>query len=442
MRKGFIFNHNKCVNCNSCTAACILENAWTIHPRDIYTYNADAEVVLPVINLSLACNHCESAVCMSGCPASAFSRETNTGAIIIDEKKCIGCRYCQWNCPYDAPKYDHKKNTITKCNLCYSGMIEGREPACSNACPTGALKFGELSGRTQDGYSWFPEKGLNPAIEFSGQINNTPLNVIPSSGGSGEKSNQYQIQSKKRKTISGEVSLIIFSFLATISVSVLVSSLLKGVFPDKWIFISLLVCTGLVSFFHLGKMFRSWRALANLKSSPLSREIAALIFYSVVSALAVFLNLPALLIVSSVSGLILLLLIDSVYIFSDKTSSVVLHTGQTFISALLIISFLSGMVLPFVFIALLKLGIWFYNQMFKRFINPDFTLRFLRIVFLILPGLNLILHSAYSDNFIIIIFLSGELIDRIMFYKDFSPLNINSLINKQFKIERDEKKRY
>ena len=442
MRNGFIFNHNKCVNCNACSASCIIENGWTVHPRNIFIYNSDAEAVLPVINLSLACNHCETAVCLTGCPSAAFSREANTGAIIIDEKKCIGCRYCQWNCPYDAPKFDEKKNTIAKCNLCFSGLIDGREPACSNACPTGALKFGELSGNTPNGvFSWFPDKGLNPAFEFSGSKNNSPLKIIPESVGSVEKLNLNQIQNKKEKNISGEVSLIIFTFLATMSVSVLVSSLIRGVFPEKWIFIPLLVCTGLISFFHLGKKLRSWRALANLRSSPLSREIAALVIYSVVSVFTVILNIPALLIASSVSGLVLLMLIDSVYIYSDRRRSVILHSGQTFISALIIISFISGNILPFVFMALIKFGLSYYNQIVKRLRNSDFTLRFLRIAFLVVPGLNLILHNSHTDIFIIIIFLFGELIDRILFYKDFNPLNINTLINKQFNIERDEKKR-
>ena len=37
MRKGFIFNHNRCVGCNACNAACILENGWDVHPRnDLY----------------------------------------------------------------------------------------------------------------------------------------------------------------------------------------------------------------------------------------------------------------------------------------------------------------------------------------------------------------------------------------------------------------------
>jgi len=163
MREGFIFNHNKCVSCKACSAACILENGWAISPRNIYTYNSEAESSLHLINLALACNHCESAVCMVGCPSSAYKRDPVTGAIILDEIKCIGCRYCQWNCPYDAPKYDHEKKTITKCNLCYNGLKTGRQPACSSACPTGALRFGQLSlQKSYTYYSWFPGKNLEP----------------------------------------------------------------------------------------------------------------------------------------------------------------------------------------------------------------------------------------------------------------------------------------
>ena len=85
------------------------------YTQGIYiTFNSEAKHLFPVINLSLACNHCESAVCMEGCPASAYSRETLTGAILLDEKKCIGCRYCQWNCPYDAPKFNSENQDNRK----------------------------------------------------------------------------------------------------------------------------------------------------------------------------------------------------------------------------------------------------------------------------------------------------------------------------------------
>ena len=439
MRSGFIFNHNKCVSCNACSAACILENGWTIQPRNIYTYNSEAEESFPVINLSLACNHCELAVCMKGCPSSAFSRDRVTGAIIIDDTKCIGCRYCQWNCPYDAPKFDIEKRTIGKCNLCYSGLMTGRQPACSSACPTGALCFSELSDfESDDAYSWFPDKKLNPAIKFAGIKNPKPLEVIP-----GDNSgHQYLKPNQTVKNVSGELSLIAFSYLATISVATVISSLLSGVFPEPIFFISLLFITGFVSIFHLGKKFRSWRSVMNLRDSPLSREIALFIIYSVVSLVTLIYHIPELLIISSVLGLIFLLMIDKVYIYADRNKSVILHSGQTFLSVLIIVSFISGIVLPFIFIALIKLVLSFYILINSKFNTSDIGIRFIRIIFLIVPGLSLLLLSLHPERIIIIIFLAGELIDRILFYIDFNPININTQIYEQLNIVSDEKKRY
>lgn len=437
MHKGFIFNHNKCVSCNACSAACILENGWGIHTRKIFTYNSEAELSLPLVNLSLACNHCESAICMEGCPTSAYRRESVTGAILLDDRKCIGCRYCQWNCPYDAPKFNVESKIIAKCNLCYSILLEGSLPACSSACPTGALSFGQLSVSGSRSYSWFPDKKLNPGIEFSSDINDTPLKIVPENifQRSGSEN------SKKRKNNSDELSLIIFSFLATLSVATIISSFLKGDFPKKIIFIPLIILVGVVSLFHLGKKLRSWRSITNLRNSPLSREIAAFIVYGSVSALAVITHIPGFLLVSSITGLIFLMLIDSVYIYADKRRSVFLHSGQTFISALIIVSFFSGILLPFVFIAIIKLVSSIYRLSVKKVNATDFGIRFLRIAFLIVPGINMILHASTTDIFIFFIFLTGELLDRIIFYLDFNPLNINTLIDKHINIERDEKKR-
>ena len=116
----------------------------------------------PPVNISLACNHCKEAVCLNGCPSGSYFREPSTGAIVIDDQKCIGCRYCQWNCPYDAPKFNREKRIIGKCNLCYRGLQEGRLPACAVACPTGALNFGKLSETAiKNSPGWFPEKNLD-----------------------------------------------------------------------------------------------------------------------------------------------------------------------------------------------------------------------------------------------------------------------------------------
>ena len=290
---------------------------------------------------------------------SALSRNELTGAIIIDENKCIGCRYCQWNCPYDAPKFDTRSKTIIKCNLCYSELINGGQPACSSACPTGALSYGILGeSEPASTFSWFPDKNLNPAIVFTGEKNENPLKIIPST-----VFDQKESKSEPdKKSIRAEVSLIIFSFISSLSVASLISSFIKGEYPDKLIFTIVLFLAGLSSLFHLGRKTRSWRAISNFKSSPLSREIILFIIYGSFSITAIFIHIPVLLIISSVTGLIFLVIIDSVYIFSDKRKSVIFHSGQTFISALLMASFFSGVILPFIFIALLKLTSSIYRS--------------------------------------------------------------------------------
>jgi Fe-S-cluster-containing dehydrogenase component/DMSO reductase anchor subunit len=438
MRKGFIFNHNKCVNCSACSAACILENGWSVQPRTIFTYNSDTIPSLLHSNLSLACNHCETPVCLEGCPADSYYRETLSGAVIIDGKKCIGCKYCQWICPYDAPKFDTGNRIMEKCNLCYSGIIEGRMPSCSTACPTGALKFGELSEPVPENIpSWFPDKNLNPAIELKGKQNKDPLRIIP------EKIIEPEVlkSSAKEKGMTGAWSLFAFSFLTTLSVAIIISSFINGIFPNKILFLSIIIFAGIISLFHLGKWHRAWRAVTNLKSSPLSREIALYIIYSVVSFIAVFFRLPGFIIASSFVGLILLIVIDSVYIYADKRKSVIMHSGQTFLSALLIISFFTGFVLPFIFIALIKLVSSVYILSVNKINNINFVIRFLRLALLFVTGVSLISGISYPDPFISSIFLTGELIDRIIFYIDFAPVNINTEIIKQINIERNEKKR-
>ncbi len=437
MRNGFIFNHNKCVNCNACNAACVIENGWNVHPRTIFTYNADAEPSFPVINLSLACNHCESATCLEGCPTSALSRDLITDAIIVNEKKCIGCKYCMWNCPYDAPKFDERSKTVIKCNLCYSELISGGLPACSSACPTGALSYGILAeSDVGSSYSWFPDKNLNPAIEFTGKKDEGPLKIIPS-----DAFDPIDLRADPdKKSITSEVSLIIFSFLSVFSVASLISSFIKGEYPDKIIFSAVLILAVLSSLFHLGRKIRSWRSVSNFKSSPLSREIISFIVYSTLSISTTFLRIPVLLIISSVAGLVFLLMIDSVYIFSDKRKSVVFHSGQTFISALLMASFFSGVILPFIFIGIIKLISSIYGFARTSSVNI-FHLRFFRIAFLFMAVMSLILYHFQNDFAIIIIFMVGELLDRILFYYDYNPLNINILIREQLNYNSDEKKR-
>jgi anaerobic dimethyl sulfoxide reductase subunit B (iron-sulfur subunit) len=436
MRNGFIFNENCCVGCQSCVASCILENGWSVQPRNVYTFNFYAYPCLPLTNLSLACNHCEKPACLDGCPARAFFREPGTGAILIDEKKCIGCNYCKWKCPYDAPKYDYAKRVIVKCNLCYTGLTEGRIPACASACPTGALGYGEIPEKVDNkNLSWFPDTKMNPAIKLQTNRRPVTLRIIPESG-----FDSIETEEKDKKNIAGEWSLIVFSFLITVSVALLISSLMNGMPIDKVLFLALVISAGCLSLFHLGKIFRAWRSVTNIKRSPLSREIAVYLAYLVISAAALFSGYSLLILTASLTGLLLLIVIDNVYTSSDNRRNLILHSGQTFMTGLLIASFLSGMIYPFIFIAIIKLISTIYTITENNAVTAPFWIRFFRIALLIFAGVSLVTGISYPEPVIIAIFLMGEFIDRVLYYYDFNPLNINTLITEQINSAINEKK--
>ncbi len=64
------------------------------------------------------CNHCEHPPCVQVCPVGAtFS--TDEGVVLVDAKRCIGCRYCIQACPYGARYLNPDTQTADKCTFCY-----------------------------------------------------------------------------------------------------------------------------------------------------------------------------------------------------------------------------------------------------------------------------------------------------------------------------------
>lgn len=155
MKKQYAFyvDSSNCSGCKTCQAACIDKNnldrgvLW----RRVYEINEGEWVKngnawvhkLLAYNVSLSCNHCEDALCVKNCPTTAMHKDKG-GIVTVDENKCIGCRYCEWSCPYGAPKYNEKKGVMSKCNFCIDYLEEDKEPACVAACPMRVLEFGEL----------------------------------------------------------------------------------------------------------------------------------------------------------------------------------------------------------------------------------------------------------------------------------------------------------
>ena len=90
------------------------------------------------------CRHCLDPACVSACPVGAMQK-TPEGPVIYDKSICMGCRYCMVACPFAIPRYDWAAAVpyVNKCTLCYPRIVEGKEPACVEACPEEALLFGE-----------------------------------------------------------------------------------------------------------------------------------------------------------------------------------------------------------------------------------------------------------------------------------------------------------
>jgi Fe-S-cluster-containing dehydrogenase component/DMSO reductase anchor subunit len=440
MRKGFIFSQNKCVDCGACIASCILENGWKFQPRTIYRINPEALPYAAILNLSMACNHCDKPACLTGCPAAAYSRDISTNAVIINEEKCLGCDYCKWNCPYDAPKSDPVSGLIGKCNLCLPAVKEGLMPACASACPTGALCYDTISEVSGNNWpEWSRQKKLNPAVEIRAVSNDSQFKIIPeeifSSGCSTTRQNE--------KDISGAWSLIAFSFLATLSVSLFISAFIGGKLPEIKLILPLIILSGIFSLFHLKRKLRAWRSILNITRSPLSREIAFYLVYLFISAGALVSETPGMILAASLTGLVLLAFIDLVYTFPDNRAKIIFHSGQAFLTGLLMVSFFSGLVYPFLFIAAIKIIPAIYNVYNTRERLAQPVLRFIRLALLLISGGSLFSGFSYPGAVISIIFMTGELIDRILFYLDFEPVNIKSVTQIQLthKPDNNEKKR-
>jgi anaerobic dimethyl sulfoxide reductase subunit B (iron-sulfur subunit) len=120
-------------------------------------------------NMSISCNHCERPICVDVCPTKAMAKN-KAGIVLVDEKRCIGCKYCSWACPYGAPQYDQTRGVMGKCDFCIDYVEDGRNPSCVDSCPMRALDFGELSEMKKkygEGNEFFPlpqAKYTEPAL--------------------------------------------------------------------------------------------------------------------------------------------------------------------------------------------------------------------------------------------------------------------------------------
>jgi Fe-S-cluster-containing dehydrogenase component len=146
MALGILTDITRCVGCRACVYACKEINDL---PRDEARHlNSETWTCVEEragLNVRRQCMHCLDPACVSVCPVGAL-RKTSEGPVVYDEDACMGCRYCMLACPYRVPKYEWQSALprMHKCIMCFHQRVEqGKQPACTEACPAQATMFGE-----------------------------------------------------------------------------------------------------------------------------------------------------------------------------------------------------------------------------------------------------------------------------------------------------------
>lgn len=147
MKKVFV-DIERCTACRSCEIACAVEHSASknlfssIFEKPSPQKRIHVEKALS-FSYPSSCMNCADAACIAVCPTGATKRDPETGGVIVDEQRCMGCWMCAIACPLGAVTVSPEHKVAVKCDLCGSRLKNGRQPACVEACPTHALIFKE-----------------------------------------------------------------------------------------------------------------------------------------------------------------------------------------------------------------------------------------------------------------------------------------------------------
>ena len=135
----------KCLACRACEVACALVHAESEELAEaIFEKGAKPRIYIESaggLAVPLQCRHCEDAPCVRVCPSGALARPGETGPVLADEGKCIGCEFCVQACPFGVIRLASKGKVVIKCDLCIRRQAQGLEPACVAACPVAAISL-------------------------------------------------------------------------------------------------------------------------------------------------------------------------------------------------------------------------------------------------------------------------------------------------------------
>jgi len=424
----------------ACVAGCSIENGTSlgVNWREVNCHNKIKHPSLPVFHFSLACNHCEEALCMQNCPALAYTRDKETGAIIHHAEACIGCKYCTWACPYDAPKYNPATQIVEKCNFCVDRISDGKQPACAQACPVGALSFGQEEVNEENHLTpGFVNMGIKPSIQLiplreehsTPQIENTDAIEIDL-----EKLDRYLPKTESKVALDKEWTLVLFTIAVAGLVSWQAAHLMGKIEMPLIPFAIISVLAIALTSLHIGKKLRMWRFILNLKGSWLSREIFSFSAFLGLTGLQIITENQQIGYAALAFGVFSLISVDMVYKFLKRKDGLVLHSGMISLTAILFFAWLADISILIELIILTKgcLYIWRKQSLRKQKLIYFPIISLLRILCLMVPYILLDMKLDMVLPVYLIITFLGEIIDRSEFYDEsdiVTPKNELRIIN-------------
>jgi formate dehydrogenase iron-sulfur subunit len=132
-----------CTGCKACVTGCHNMNGldegevW----RTVGVLHGGTPEAPSQQTVTTSCHHCLEPACLSGCPVKAYEKDPVTGIVKHLDDQCIGCQYCVFMCPYDAPKYSKDRGIVRKCDMCSDRLAHGEAPACVASCPNEAIRI-------------------------------------------------------------------------------------------------------------------------------------------------------------------------------------------------------------------------------------------------------------------------------------------------------------
>jgi len=293
----FHFDMTKCIGYKCCVVACNEQNG---NPADIL-FRRVGEIeggsYPDTIRsyLSIGCNHCLEPTCMTGCPVDAYSKDGPTGIVRHNADICIGCQYCTWNCSYGVPQYNPERGVVGKCDMCFGRLTEGQSPACSSACPEGAIGIEVV--RVAEWREQYRAGANSPGMPSADDSISTTRITLPAK----MPRDMSKVDLNRLRPEHPHWPLVVMTVLTQLSVGAFTSIVLMQILGARLHPVAALVAL-LIAFvalaastLHLGRPIHAVRALKMWRRSWLSREVLMFTLFANAAAAysaALWLGLP------------------------------------------------------------------------------------------------------------------------------------------------------